>query len=327
MNATILSENVQIVSSQEQDLAQQLREASLACRVSFTWFGVRKTLTPQEKAEAAAPFGAEAQFLSASKHLFNTRHPAYRAVTAIRSQVRRFWYEVSLPFPQAGIRLIRRQDVTSIDRRLQHYREILHESVDRLENLYHQLQDEARRRLGRLYRETDYPPSLRGLFDLQWDYPNVEPPEYLARLASQVYEAECRRVQARFEEAVSLVEEAFSQQLRELVAHLVERLTPGPDGQPKIFRDSAVESFQEFFRRFRTLVIRTPGELEELVREAEGLLRGVRPEQLRRSGQLREEIRQGLEEVQERLDLWLVDRPRRRILCPQPSCDPSAKTL
>lgn len=62
--------------------AQRLRTTTAAVRVSFTWLGVRKTLTAEQKAEAAEPFGAIAHFLSAGKKLIDTAHPAFKAVTA-----------------------------------------------------------------------------------------------------------------------------------------------------------------------------------------------------------------------------------------------------
>src|SRR4051794_10041738 len=64
--------------------AHQLRASMAAARLAFTWFGVRRSLTPEQKAEAADTFGAEGQFLSAGKKLIDTRHPQFKAVTAIR---------------------------------------------------------------------------------------------------------------------------------------------------------------------------------------------------------------------------------------------------
>jgi hypothetical protein len=58
--------------------------------MSMKWLGVRKTLTPEQKAEAAEPFGAEVGFLSAGKNLLDTNHPTFKAVTAVRSQVLTF---------------------------------------------------------------------------------------------------------------------------------------------------------------------------------------------------------------------------------------------
>ncbi len=296
------------------DPAEQLRQSTTACRVSFTWLGVRKTLSPAQKAQAAEPFGAEAAFLSAAKRLLDTRHPAYRAVTRVRGEVRKYWQSVSLPFPEPGIRLVRQGDVEQIHRRMEAFRRQLERAVDRLEHWYAYLKEQARQRLGRLYQPEDYPPSLVGLFDLAWDFPSVEPPPYLAQLAPEVYRQQCRRVQARFDEAVHLAEQAFTEELRKLVAHLVDRLTPGADGQAKVFRDSAVESFAEFFRRFRRLNIRSNTELERLVAQAEQILSGVRPQLLRENGNLRAEVARNMAQVESLLDRWLVDRPRRRIL-------------
>jgi len=53
-------------------------------------------------------------------------------------------------------------------------------------------------------------------------------------------------VAARFEEAVRLAEQAFASELADLVDHLAERLSPGADGRPKVFRDSAIANFSEF---------------------------------------------------------------------------------
>ena len=75
-----------------------------AVRVSFTWFGVRKSLSAQQKAEAADAFGAEGNYLSAGKKLFDTSHPAFRAVTAVRNRATSLWRGLSLPYPEAGIR-------------------------------------------------------------------------------------------------------------------------------------------------------------------------------------------------------------------------------
>ena len=64
------------------DPARRLRATMAAARVSFTWFGVQKTLTREQKAQAAEAFDAEGQFLSAGKKLLDTRHSAFRAVTS-----------------------------------------------------------------------------------------------------------------------------------------------------------------------------------------------------------------------------------------------------
>ena len=134
-------------------------------------------------------------------------------------------------------------------------------------------------------------------------------------LSSQLYEQEQARISARFEEAVRLAEEAFLAEFARLVAHLGERLTgTNDDGTAKVFRDSAIGNLVEFFQRFRRLNVRSNARLDALVAEAERIVRGVGPQELREGGSLRQRVATELSQVQAWLDDLLVDRPRRRIL-------------
>ncbi len=200
-----------------------------AVRVSLSWFGTRKTLTPEQKAEAAEPFGTDARFLSAGKRLLDISHPAYKAVTAVRGKVQAFWKSMSLPYPEPGLRFIRQDRIDEFAAKMREFQEELIEAVETLDRHYHELKATARQRLGLLFNAGDYPDSLRGMFFVEFDFPSVEPPDYLQQLNPQLYEQECRRVQSRFDEAVRLAEEAFTAELAKLVSHLTERLNGQED--------------------------------------------------------------------------------------------------
>src|SRR6516162_3535730 len=102
--------------------AERLRTTMAACRVSFTWWGVQRTLTSEQKAQAAQAFDAEGEFLSAGKKLLDTKHTAFRAVTAIRTKTVDYWKGLTLPFPEAGVRLIKLDEVESFDRQMADYK-------------------------------------------------------------------------------------------------------------------------------------------------------------------------------------------------------------
>ncbi len=313
--ATLLEETeTDINAAAENTPAARLQSAMSATRISFVWFGTRKSLTAVQKAQAAESFGAAGDYLSAGKKLLDTRHPRFKAVNSIRSRVRAYWNAVSLPYPEPGIRLVRRESLGSFQEHLQNYRSELNEAVVELEAHYEILRSAARERLGELYQESDYPASLRNLFEVNWEFPSVEPPSYLQQLNPQLYQQQCRRVQARFEEAVQLAETAFVEELSHLVSHLSDRLSGQEDGRPKIFRDSAIGNLQEFFERFRTLNIRSNEQLEELVETCQQIVSGIAPQQLRTNGGLRQQVATQLSGVQSVLDGLLIDRPRRQII-------------
>jgi hypothetical protein len=283
-------------------------------RVSFTWLGVRKTLSADQKAQAAETFGAAGQYLSAAKKLLDTSHEAFQAVNSVRSQIISYWKGLSLPYPEPGVRLIKQGDIENFNNRLAVYRDELGIAVQNLNSHFASLKRAAQDRLGSLYNPADYPASLSGLFAVEWDFPSVEPPEYLLRLNPHLYQQERDRITARFDEAVKLAEEAFAAEFARLVSHLSERISAGVDGEKKIFRDSAITNLTEFFERFKRLNVRSNADLDRLVETAQRTLSGVDPHIVRNSASLRQHINTELSTVQSVLDQMLVDQPRRRIL-------------
>ncbi len=297
--------------------AGNLRATMAAVRVSFTWLGTRKSLTPEQRAQAAQPFDAQSQYLSAGKKLLDTSHSAYKAVTAIRSKIASTWKSMSLPFPEPGVRLIKRIQVEDFSTLMADYRAELEEAVANLDRHYGELKAAAAERLGRLFNPSDYPETLIGLFDVSWDFPSVEPPDYLRELNPALYEAERQRVAARFDEAVQLAERAFLEEFGKLVSHLTDRIGGvGEDGKPKVFRDSAIGNLGDFFEKFRSLNVQSNDQLDELVAQAQRAVRGIGAQDLRASGDLRQRVVSELSMVQSALDGMMVDRPRRRIIRP-----------
>jgi hypothetical protein len=303
------------IAPESADPAGRLRATMAACRVQFRWFGTQKSLTAEQKAQAADSFDAEGPYLSATKKLVDTKHSAFRAVTAIRTAIVETWRSRSLPFPEPGIRLLRLDDVDAFDRRMADYKSDLDDAVDNLDRHFGELRQAAAGRLGSLFNPDDYPSSLVGLFGVAWDYPNCEPPVHLIGLAPGLYEQERARVRARFEQAVELAERAFLDEFNRTVAHLCERLDGSDaDGTPKVFRDTAVDNLSEFFERFRSLNVHSSRELDDLVEQARRAVRGVSAQELRDGAGLRSSVAGRLGEVRSSLDALMVERPRRRIL-------------
>lgn len=137
--------------------AEQVRQNFAACRVKFKWLGTSKTLSPEQKNQAARSFDADGDSISAGKKLIDTRHEAYRALTSIRSQINSFWKTNSLPYPEPGIRLIKQYRIDEINQTLEDYRGQLAQAVEALDEHYAEIKSAARGRLGSLYDEDDYP--------------------------------------------------------------------------------------------------------------------------------------------------------------------------
>ena len=311
MNATATEDFAMIETP-----AERLRRTAAAIRVSFTWFGVRKTLSDDQKSQAANPFGAEGGYLSASKKLLDIKAPAYKALTKIKGEIRAYWEACTLPYTEPGIRVLKRDDVEAFDQRMKEFRTKLANAVADLSLAYAGLRAEARNHLGELYCPADYPDSLDGTFLVEWDWPSLEPPDYLATVNPAIYEAEQRRLAARMEEVVQLSEQAFFAEFAKLVSHLTERLSVGETGEQKVFRDSAVTNLTEFFQRFKNLNLNSNAALDKLAEQAQQLVSGVRPQDLRDSTSLRQELATQFSAIAASVDGMMVNRPRRNVIRP-----------
>jgi hypothetical protein len=301
--------------------AQRLRRTAAAVRVLLHWWGVHRALTAQQKEEFGAVTAADTRFLTAGKKLVDTRHEAFRRLTSVRTRITNYWRGISLPYVEPGVRLIRQADIAAFVHTMEGFRDELHEAEARLNEVYDEVKADARRRLGRLFNPADYPPEVRGLFDVEWDFPSVEPPSYLMRVAPEVFEEERRRVLSRFEEAVRLAEQAFATEFGRLLSHLAERLTNDETGERRVFRDSAVTNLADFFARFQQLNVRSNPELDALVEEARRLVEGVLPQQLRDNDSLRQHIVAEMTRVREQVDGLITDVPRRRLVRARPAAN------
>jgi hypothetical protein len=293
--------------------ARDMRQSMGAVKVSFSWFGTRRSLSDAQTRQAATQFDADVEQVSAYKKLVDTKHPAWKALTAIKGEVVYYWRGVTLPYPIEGVRLIRRDDIAAFEEKMQRFRERLADAVINLQLEFENIKARAREHLGTLYNPADYPTSVDGMFSISWEYPPVEPPRYLMTFNPELYEQEQSRIQHRFEAAVTMAEEAFAEQLSGLVNHLIERLTDEPDGTHKAFRASSVENFKEFYENFRRMNVRSNPQLESLINQANNLVSGVTPKELRTDASLRQRLSQQMIELQTAVNEVVVSAPRRRI--------------
>jgi len=109
--------------------ARRLRTTMVDCRVTYCWWRVQRALNSEAEAQPAWAFDAEGEFLSAGKKPLDTKHAAFRAVTAIRTQVNDYWKGITLPFPEPGVRLIKLEEVENCDRLMADFKLELEDAV------------------------------------------------------------------------------------------------------------------------------------------------------------------------------------------------------
>lgn len=306
---TVATDNTGVVET-----ANELRQTMGAVKLSFSWLGTQRKLSDLQTKQAADTFHAATDLVTASKRLIDTKNATYRTLTAIKSQASSYWRSMTLPYPQEGVRLIKQADVAAFEDKMREFKEQLAAAASNLQLEYESIKEAARTKLGDLFNSADYPPTLEGVFGIKWEYPPVEPPNYLMTFNPELYAQEQARIQQRFEAAVIMAEDAFAEQLQEMIAHLIERLTDEPDGTKKQFRASAIENFKEFYDNFRRMNVRSNAQLEGLIQRANDLVAGVDPADLRKNNDLRQNLSQQMATVKTALDTMITNAPRRRVL-------------
>jgi hypothetical protein len=306
----VASTGVQV--SEPKALAKKLRAETAAVRLRRGKWGTTKKLDRGQVQKAADSFQADAKYLGASKKLINRRDVKYSAACAVIREAVEYWTLTTIPYPEPGIRLIRKERLADFNAKMEQFKTELAAAAADLDASYDEIIAAAKEHLGELFREDDYPVGgVAGLFKLEWDFPSVEPAGYLLQMSPALYEQEQARIQARFEEAVRLTEESFAEKFAELVTNLAERLEVGEDGKPKVFRDSAVENLKGFFEQFRALNIGSNPDLDALVTQAQELVGGADPKELRTDVTKRAEVKTAMASLAVKLDAMLVNKPSR----------------
>lgn len=262
--------------------------------------------------------GADKDLLSLSKRLLEC--PERKAIKVHDNELYRWFMSRSVPsLFKTGIYQIRPDAASEINEYLEEKKAERVKLVEAFVEAYSETKSMDRKRLGPQFRETDYPPEdvLRSKFQFSWRFFTMGPPSDLEKIDPKLFAQEKERIADLIEEAkiagLCLIREAF----KELVDHLVEKLTPDADGTRKRFFASNIEKVREFFEAFKLRDIANDKDLEALVGKAKDLLEGIDAKQIRTSNELASQVKTGFAKIQKNIDTMIKKGPKRKI-------DPSA---
>lgn len=167
--------------------------------------------------------------------------------------------------------------------------------------------------LGDLFEETDYPSieelSKPDVFSIEWSWLALSVPD---ELPEEVREREVKKLRDSFKQAQEEIRWALREAFKQLVDHAVERLTPGPDGKVKEFRNSLVTNFEDFFDTFHARDLMDDAELQQVVAQAREIVRGLPdPKKLRQQADLQYDTAKSFAKVGKVLDTMVATKPTR----------------
>lgn len=280
-----------------------------ACRVGFHWYGLRTSLTDDQKSTAAASFKAKKKSISASKKKIDpNKHKEYRDLTSLKGEMQKYWQRNSLPYPEDGIRLIRISKINDFVERMESYQGEIRGATLKLDQVRTEIVNEARKDLGDLFSEGDYPQTFQNEFSVQWDFPSLTPP---AHLDPNIYEAEMQKIRARISEAGEMMEEAFMAEFAKTVDKLVNSLNGLEDGTVKRFHDSNVTNLTSFFENFENLNVGCSEDLENLISQAKNAVAGKTVDELKTGSDVRKGVAETMGNIFSQLEDMMESAPAR----------------
>jgi hypothetical protein len=291
-------------------MTTSLLENTIALSIHIGLPGVRKKVHPD-----AIDTTADKSLLHVSKDLFEA--PEFQKVVSLDCTIRTWVQSRSLPsLFKSGIYLLPFAFVELATERLEAYKEEREALIEDFLAVYPLRVEQARLRLGVLFQDGDYPDmdSLRDKFTVKWQYLTLGVPGQLERISAKLFKQEQEKARQAWAETTDVLTGMLRTELAALVEHLMEQLTPGPDGARRVFRATNVQKLSEWCDVFlQGRQVEGDAELQTLVAEAKRLAAGVDPALVRKSTLVRDSVRADFQAMKARLDSLLITAPRRRI--------------
>lgn len=272
-------------------------------KIGFSRWGI------QRKVALPPPPDTDAKRFKHSKSIIVSEE--YDKIIAYQNETNSLVKRYSMPsFVFPGVVAVANAGVEKLDTMLRDRQKELPPMVKELTDALPRLIEEAKVALNGNFSEKDYPPvnDVARRFAIRWQWIAFDVPE---GLPPELRVAEAKKLREQFEEAQQEIICALRENFAEIVSAMVDRLTVAPGEKPKIFRDSLVENFKEFFETFNQRNLMDDNELAAVVEQAKGLLNGVDPKTLREYTPMRERVAADMAKVKVKLDSMLTERKGR----------------
>lgn len=263
-----------------------LHDTSMLAYVNVRIWSARK-LDRKATKRLTDEAGASAEAARVNKYLLANADTQLKTLQRLGRQARETLINRSLPWDEAGNRLVSNLDTFTLLGELYAIEQAFAEAVDEFCREYPRLRQLAIQSLGDMAAEEDYPPvevvrekfSIRSsLSPLPAGFSDVR-----VGLSPEQQDALRRHYEAQSAERYEGALTAAWERLRDNVERFVDRLEPDEEGKPKVFQASLVTNIRETMELLNNLNVFDSPELERMRYQIEDTLCRHDPETLRTS--------------------------------------------
>ena len=268
-----------------------LSSRAMLCSLSISMWSARKH-DREASEEIAERHGAQAD--AGRYHKVLLPKAALAEIHKVVSEARQEHYFVTLPWADNGYRVLPAAAYMDHTEKMRVLSNRFTPAVETLVQQFGELVEEAKGRLGGLFRPEDYPAAdeLRSKFSFETKVmPLPDAGDFRVTLGDEEKERIKRQITAAVEASLQVASRELWQRLYEAVSHLAERLQAYKvtgQGVEHPFRDSVVTNLVKLVDVLPKLNVTADPELERLAAEVRASL-VVDPQELRKSESVRTE--------------------------------------
>lgn len=218
----------------------KLSERAMLVNLSISQWTARKC-DKRVTSDAIAANGAERDAGRFNKLLLHG--DALQAVTKHVNFVRGRHYLLTMPWADTGWRMISVHAFFDYTEEMARHEATFNRLVSRLATSYAEMREEARRHLGAMYREEDYPPTLQTRFGFALSFSPIadDTQDIRVALPDSAIEAIAASISSRAESAMRCAVRDAWERVHECVKHMADKL----GDKDAIFRDSLIDNIRE----------------------------------------------------------------------------------
>jgi hypothetical protein len=284
-----------------------LSSRAMLCSLSIGMWSARKH-DPEASEEIAQRHGAQAD--AGRYHKVLLPKTALAEIQKIVSDARQEHYFMTLPWDDNGYRVLPAAAYMDHTERMRQLSDRFSPAVESLAQQFGQLVEEAKVRLGGLFRPEDYPSpeELRSKFSFETKVmPLPDAGDFRVTLGDEEKDRIKRQITAAVEASLQIASRELWQRLYEAVSHLAERLQAykvTEEGVKHPFRDSVVTNLVKLVDVLPKLNVTGDPELERLSAQVRASLL-LDPQELRKSDSIRNETAKTASAIASRMAAYM----------------------
>lgn len=210
------------------------------------------------------------------------------AIKKAAGEMRTYHYKMTLPWSDEGPRILPADAYFEYMTQMQEYKDKFYDAVEKFVEEYPYAREEARRMLGSLFDEDDYPSSdrVRRKFDVTLEVlPLPAADDFRVDLASE----EVERIQRDIEQRTSAVLRQSMETVYDRIEKVLDAFVDRLEEEDTIFRNSLVENARELVGLLPKFNLTNDPKLNDLAAKMDKDLCKYTPDQLRNSLTARKE--------------------------------------